>query len=126
VPDVPEAGRDGPSKDAAVRVRTKTLRGAKGRRLAKPALEVNLLHEATMVSLTAWAEDGKDAAVSRLLPLLLALVARSREGGAASASVVRRYELGVSPRASDRRTHRDTGHVDRVLRGDLDLLLPVE
>ena len=110
----------------AVRVRTKSLRAVKGRRIAKPALEVSLLHEPTMVGLTAWAAGAKEPAVGRLLPLLRALVERSRRGAGPAAVVVRRYELGASPRASDRRTHRDTGHVDRVLRGELDLLLPVD
>ncbi len=110
---------------AAVRVRSKPLRGARGRLVEKPTLELSLLHEPSLASLSAVAAGPKDAAVARLLPLLLAMVQRGKEAPTAGgALVVRRYALGASPRVVDRRAGVATGHLDRVMRGELDLLLP--
>lgn len=114
----PEAafGRD------EVRVDVRPLKGAKGRLLERPALDVHLVHARSMASVRAWTSGTRAEAVERLQPLLRARV----EGGAdavAGSRVVRRYTLGPSPLVRDQRTGRTTGRLDDVLDGDLGAFL---
>ncbi len=116
-----------PADDAAsllpdVTVRTRSLRSAKGRLLVDPNLEVAIVHKPTGMPLRAWTTGPKDAALSRLLPILLARIEADRSGLRRGPGCLRRYVLGPNPKASDRRTGSDTPHLDRVLRGELELL----
>jgi protein subunit release factor A len=107
-----------------VRPRVKALSKSAGRFLAPPVVEVNLLHSPTMTSVRAWTGGGRDEAVARLLPLLTARIdGPAAAPGGRAGGVVRRYALGPSGRVRDRRTGLDTGHADRVLRGEIDAFL---
>jgi hypothetical protein len=121
LPAPSDAGRD---LAADVTVRAKTIKGVKGRRIGKPALELTLLHGPSLTSLVAYAAGPREQAVARLLPLLSALRARVAAPAPTPSQVARVYELGPSPRVRDRRSGRDSGHVGRILDGELELLLP--
>src|SRR5262249_46695012 len=79
------------------RIESRPLTGVAGRLLARPKLEVYLLHVDSKISVRAWTEAGKTQAVERLAPLLWARVeaARATPAGAATPStlppVIRRY-----------------------------------
>jgi ATP-dependent Clp protease ATP-binding subunit ClpC len=109
---------------AAVKVRSKALKAVTGRRIAKPTVEVTLLHEPSRVAVTGVGAEGKEKAVTRLLPFLLARVEASADpkGNPAPTGVVRRYHVGPDAKVVDRRTGATCGHVDRVLAGELELL----
>jgi hypothetical protein len=100
----------------------------KGRRIARPSLEVSILHKPTMSSLLAWTDRPRARAVEALLTFHGArLQAAGGAGGdALAARPVRRYALGPSPGVKDRRSGRSTGNLKRVLAGDLDLVRAVE
>ena len=109
-----------------VKVRTKPLKGVAGRRVKQPTLDLSLLHEPARIAVTGVATGPKDAAVARLLPWLLARVAAAATPGddAAATAVVRRYLLAPEARVVDRRHGTTSGHLDRVLAGELELLRP--
>ncbi|MBI3847205.1 MAG: AAA family ATPase [Planctomycetes bacterium] len=112
-----------------VRVESHALRGGRGRLLAKPKLEVTLLHVPSMTAVHAWTDGTRNEAMRRLEGLLRARIdaAKSQSVETSSPQLVRRYVLGPSPLVRDTRTGRSTGRLDRVLAGDLDLfVLPME
>jgi peptide chain release factor 2 len=106
-----------------VGVRARTLKGQTGRLLRSPDLDLTLVDEPTGLSLRALTTGPKEDAVRRLLPVLLARIEQHRSGPR-DGGCLRRYVLGPSPRASDRRNGIDTAHLDRVLKGELELLRP--
>jgi peptide chain release factor 2 len=108
-----------------VRVEVRPLSDVRGRLLARPRFEVQLLHLPTMTAVHAWTDGPRAEAVERLRPLLLARVEAARRGGAASdpRAFVRRYVLGPAPLVRDLRTRRSTGRLDRVWQGHIDMFL---
>ena len=102
--------------------KSRALKSAKGRLLAKPRFEVQLLHVPTMTSVRAWTDGSKGEAVERLRPLLAARVAALR-GATDQSAVIRRYVLGPAPLVRDLRSGRSTGRLDKVLQGHIDLFL---
>jgi ATP-dependent Clp protease ATP-binding subunit ClpC len=110
----------------AVRVEARPLADKKGRLLARPRLEIQLLHLPTMAAVRAWTAGSKAEAIKRLRPLLRARVdAAAGDSTAAgrSPTLVRRYHLGPSPLVRDLRTGQTTGRLDQVFEGRLDLFL---
>jgi ATP-dependent Clp protease ATP-binding subunit ClpC len=122
---LPTPATDAPFGAGEVRIETRVLRGVRGRLLAKPKLEITLLHVPSMTSVHAWTDGGADDARRRLEPLLRARIdaARTPVAEASRPQLVRRYVLGPSPVVRDSRTGRSTGRLDRVLAGDLDLFV---
>jgi ATP-dependent Clp protease ATP-binding subunit ClpC len=125
---LPVPQREDPSLASHVTVRTRPLARVKGRRIARPSLEVSILHKPTMTSLLAWTDRPRARAVEALLTFLGARLQAAATGGAdaLAARPVRRYALGPSPGVKDRRSGRSTGNLKRVLAGDLDLVRAVE
>jgi protein subunit release factor A len=110
---------EGP-RDVDVTMEVRKAGDVRGRFDVRPAREIALRHAPSALTVTAWAPDGDEAA--GLLPLYL----RARIDGLADVEaprVVRRYVLGPSPLVKDRRSGRQSGRLDRVLAGDLDLFL---
>ena len=105
-----------------VKVEVRKLQGEKGRLLKKPDREITLLHRPSMHAVRAWGRGRRDELVESLLPLLAARVVAG-EGGTAVDGVIRRYEFGASPLVRDRRSGRQTGNLERVFEGELDLVL---
>jgi len=121
---VPACDTDPAGARPLVKVRSKPLKGVAGRRVKQPTLELSLLHEPARVAVTGVATGTKDAAVARLMPWLLARVAAAGAPRDDAAAVVRRYLLAPDARVVDRRHGTSSGHLDRVLAGELELLLP--
>ncbi len=66
----------------------------------------------------------KDAALERAYAILHAQVQFQSEGGDTdTSSIIRQYDLGLSPRVKDARSGKSTTRVDRILKGNLDSLL---
>src|SRR5262249_33442131 len=57
---LPAPAADKPFAAGEVRVETRALRGVKGRLLAKPKLEITLLHVPSMTSVHAWTDGAAD------------------------------------------------------------------
>jgi len=108
-----------------VQVEIQALSGVAGRLIAKPRLEIRMIHVPSMTSVRAWTAADRGEAVERVTPLLRAraILGSERSERASSETIVRRYTLGPTPLVRDRRTGRSTGRIDRVLRGHLDRLL---
>ncbi len=120
----------GPAGDE-VRSEVKPLADVRGRLLARPRFEVQLLHVPTMIAVRAWTDGPKSEAVDRLRPLLAARVEAAKERTEPTADgglgpYVRRYILGPAPLVRDLRTRRSTGRLDRVLQGHIDMFLQSE
>jgi ATP-dependent Clp protease ATP-binding subunit ClpC len=112
---------------AELRVETQPLRDVAGRLLARPKLEVQLLHLPSMTAVRAWTDGSQAQAIERLGPLLKARVEAVRSSPSNSSvnlpPVIRRYVLGPSPYVRDLRVGRTTGRLDLVLKGHLDPFL---
>jgi hypothetical protein len=106
-----------------VRVEVRPLAEVTGRLLARPKLDVQLLHTPTLTAVRAWTDRPKAEAVDRLLPLLQVTISAAGGDGDGRALVVRRYRLGPSPLVKDPRSGRSVGRLDQVLAGDLDVFL---
>ncbi|MBI5435263.1 MAG: AAA family ATPase [Planctomycetes bacterium] len=116
------AGDDAAPTDVSCEART--LNGALGRQIAKPSLDVRLVHRPSRVALHAWSDLSRDEAISALTPFLLARASNPRDR---RLTIVRRYQLGPSTWVRDRKSGEHTGRLDRVMAGGLDrFLLPVE
>jgi ATP-dependent Clp protease ATP-binding subunit ClpC len=125
--EVMPAPSAGPVADE-VRTEVRPLADVRGRLLAKPRFEVQLLHVPTMIAVRAWTDGPKVEAVDRLRPLLAARVEATKERAEPTAGdglgpFVRRYILGPAPLVRDLRTRRSTGRLDRVLQGHIDMFL---
>jgi protein subunit release factor A len=122
---LPAPVEEGPFPGEEVRAERRSLREVPGRLVARPRSEVTLLHLPTMISVRVWSGGRKDEGLERATLLLRGRVEVAREGPTpvTSEPIVRRYTLGPTPLVRDRVTGRTTGRLDRVLRGDLDLLL---
>jgi ATP-dependent Clp protease ATP-binding subunit ClpC len=108
-----------------VRAEVRPLTSAAGRLIARPKLDVQLLHTPSLATVRAWTDRPRAEAVEKLLPLLQAAVAAAGRpaDGDGRPVVVRRYRLGPSPLVKDLRSGRSLGRLDQVLAGDLDLFL---
>ena len=117
----PEPGEGESPRPSDHRVKIRPLRKAKGRLIPHPKLEVSVLHASSLSSVTAWTALAREEAINTLCRLL-----QAQRGGEHTAEsgksgpVVRRYDLGTSPRVRDQRSGRTTGRLDEVLDGDLD------
>jgi ATP-dependent Clp protease ATP-binding subunit ClpC len=110
---------DTPFAPKELKVSARSVRG-KGRFGQRLSSDLDLLHLPTMTGLRARSGLGKEAALKALAPLLRSLLARASP---AVPELTRRYVLGSSPMVRDRRTGARTGRVDRVLAGELELVL---
>ncbi len=107
-----------------VRAEVRPLGDVRGRLLARPRFEVQLLHIDSMTSVRAWTDGPKNQVIERLRPLLAARVEAARSAPAKPGQVIiRHYVLGPSPLVRDLRSRRRTGRLDRVLKGHLDIFL---
>jgi ATP-dependent Clp protease ATP-binding subunit ClpC len=117
IEDLPE----GESVHAEVR----PLGDVAGRLLARPRLEVQLRHEPSLLTLRAWTDRTRAEAIEKLRPLLRARVAAADPSAPVPGRtpVVRRYSLGPAPLVRDARSGRNTGRIEQVLGGNLDIFL---
>ena len=109
-----------------VRSEVRSLGDVRGRLLARPRFEVQLLHVASMTSVRAWTDGPKARVIERLRPLLASRVEAARSTPAEptrTPAIIRHYILGPSPLVRDLRSRRRTGRLDRVLKGHLDVFL---
>jgi ATP-dependent Clp protease ATP-binding subunit ClpA/protein subunit release factor A len=107
----------------ALNTRVLPLKPVRSRLLNKANLAVSLFHEPSLRSLELWMTGPKESALERAVAVLHAQVTSllPAEQDAAS-TVVRHYDLGLSPGIKDLRSGKATTRVDRVLKGQLDLL----
>jgi ATP-dependent Clp protease ATP-binding subunit ClpC len=113
-----------PLQAADIAEEVRKLTSKKGRLIEHPNLEMRLTHRPSNVAIQAWTRGPRDSARAGLVPYLAARVARPIPAPEAL-PVRRRYVLGPSPFVRDRRTGLTSGHLDRVLAGDLDSFLAV-
>jgi ATP-dependent Clp protease ATP-binding subunit ClpC len=107
-----------------LRVDVKPLADVAGRLLARPRLEIQLLHLPSMTAVRAWTDKPRSEALERLRLLLRARIDAATASAAASGpSLVRRYVLGPAAFVRDLRLNRTTGRLDKVLQGHLDPFL---
>lgn len=94
-------------------------------RLLKAEFDVSLFDEESLHSVEIWTPGPKADALERALTILNA---QSREAPKASApdSIIRHYDVGISPKVRDTRTGRSTTRIDRVMKGDLDSFFEAE
>jgi ATP-dependent Clp protease ATP-binding subunit ClpC len=114
-----------PQKDfrRGVKSRLSPLKPARSRLLTKANLNVSLFHEPSLRSLEIWMIGPKETALERALPILHAQVGSGTAGEQTPISaVIRHYDLGLAPRVKDVRSGRSTTRVDRVLKGQLEIL----
>jgi ATP-dependent Clp protease ATP-binding subunit ClpA/protein subunit release factor B len=100
--------------------------GQKGRLMAKPKIEVQLIHSPTLLTVRGWSDKSKKEAIERFAALLRAHIEFQQSGAAiplGDTPVRRRYRLGPTTQVKDLRTNKVTGRLDRVLEGDLDMFL---
>jgi len=122
LPAVPE--RD-VLRERDLRIETHAFKGRVGRLAPTLEADVHLLHTPSMTALRASTPRPPKEAVAPLRALLAAMLADEAAQGPTpqdEGAVVRRYQFGGSSVIRDRRTGRSTGHVDRVLGGELDLI----
>lgn len=118
-----------PARDAdfaadKLRVDVKPLAEVAGRLLARPRLDIQLLHLPSMTAVRAWTDKPRSEAIERLRLLLRARIDAAAAPAAASGpSLVRRYVLGPAAFVRDLRLNRTTGRFDKVLQGHLDPFL---
>ena len=91
-------------------------------RLLHSELAVSLFDERTLRSLEFWTTGPKEDAVERALMVLESQVL-SDPAPDGQESIIRRYDLGMSPKVKDTRTGRTTTRVEQFLNGELGLFL---
>lgn len=109
-----------------IRAEYETLTDVTGRVIARPTIDVRLLHVPTLVSIQLRTTGDRLEAYERLLPLLAVRVrsaADSRGTPAVENQIIRRYQIGPFGIVKDRRTGLTSGHVNRILQGRLDRFL---
>jgi ATP-dependent Clp protease ATP-binding subunit ClpC len=92
------------------------------RRLLKSDIAVSVFDEESVRSIEFWTTGPKDKALERGIFMLHAL----RTAGpttAAKDTVVRRYDVGMSPKVKDTRTGNTTTRIEQVFNGELDMFI---
>ncbi len=100
-----------------LKLEKRRLKGASGRLLKRPEIELHLVHLPSMAAVHA---TTRADAIDDLKALLRA---RLERGTPPEPAVVRRYQLGPSPLVRDRRTGQSTGRLDKIMSGYLDAFL---
>jgi len=104
-----------------VKLKISALRPAKSR-LLKADFALSVFDEQSVRSLEFWTNGPKDDASERALLILHALAAADTKV-VSQETIVRHYDLGMSPKVKDTRTGRTTTRLERVLNGELDSFL---
>ncbi len=94
-----------------------------GRLMRAVTLELRLFHRPTKIALRAACDGSREWALERILPLFFASIRQATTPPPVEERLVRRYQLGPSPRVRDLRTGYATGRLERVLRGDIEMFV---
>jgi hypothetical protein len=117
----PVVGRPGKEFQRHVKAKIAALKPPR-KRLLHADLSVSLFHEPTVRSMEFWTRGPREEALERGLAVLHAVaVDQSRE--LESVGIIRQYDVGMAPKVKDMRTGRTTTRVNRVFKGDLDIVL---
>jgi ATP-dependent Clp protease ATP-binding subunit ClpA len=120
---LPLAGEPDKSFRQSVKSKLTTLKPVR-HRIIKADTLVSLFHEARLRSLNLWTGGPRNEALERALLILHGQLSdEATHTERRTDAIIRRYDLGLSPRIKDARTGRSTTRVERVLKGHLDTLL---
>ena len=106
---------------AALKTQVRPAKG-KGVYLAKAAFEVELFEPKTMLSLHLLLNGSRKQALENGIAILNAVVRGSQNEEQEGGSMIRRYELGIGSKAKDLRTGSVTPHLDKLFKGQIELL----
>ncbi len=106
----------------AVSIETRSV-ARPGRLMRAVTLELRLFHRPTKIALRAACDGSREWALERILPLFFASIRQATTPPPVEERLVRRYQLGPSPRVRDLRTGYATGRLERVLRGDIEMFV---
>jgi ATP-dependent Clp protease ATP-binding subunit ClpC len=123
---IPAAGEPERRFVSGLTKRVASLPLARSRLIRKAGLEVSLMDPGSMLSISGWMAGTREAGIERLARCLHWLAAPTGQVKEADLSgVVRQYDLGITPRVKDTRSGRSTTRIERVLKGQLELLAGV-
>jgi ATP-dependent Clp protease ATP-binding subunit ClpC len=115
-----------PPKQLRQKVKSKcvALKPVKNR-LVKAGFALSMFDEQSLRSVEFWTHGPRAAALERGVVVLHA-VANAKPAAGAAETVIRHYDVGLSPRIKDVRTGRTTTRVEKVFKGELNPFLEMD